>query len=132
MRFPRELTLKLPALQREALEEIQKREPEKGVTDLLEHLLAMGIVQKLAEYADDPGAASAPSPAPDVEPPALPEDLQLHLDADLRTRLGRAMKGHPPFTNDDFVLWLLEWGLENYEEGLEVISEQPDTSGGSP
>ena len=31
-----------------------------------------------------------------------------------------AMKGHPPHNHEDFVLWLLDWGLSLYEESLVI------------
>src|SRR5689334_13427428 len=101
MQFPKQLTIRLPELQRSSLQEIQKREPAQEPTDLVESALAIGIRRKLAHYEDEivsthtrSGTTTASSVPPVVAIDIRPED---------RLRMHRLLKDDRQATVREFV-----------------------------
>ena len=128
LRFPKQLTIRLPELQRAALQEIHKREPSESPAHLLEGLLAVGIMSRLTKYENGPESAP-PFTAENGDQSALCEDVRLRLPPDFRARLRRATRGRPPLPLDDFVFGLFEWGLDAFEEGLVFVEDEGESTG---
>ncbi len=121
--FPKTLTIELPALQREALREISRREPCVTPAQLLERLLAAGIASKLASY---PGTFEDSSVSVEerafISFPASTSlnPMHLRLNRAQSERVHRIGVGSRR-TTEELALWLLEWGLDAYEESLHIV-----------
>lgn len=118
LRFPKTLTIQLPELQRQALGEISKREPHLTPARLLERLLAVGIASKLKSCADSSASAEDDGASPDA---TSAEPLHVRLNTAQTARVRRIVGGGSLRTPEEVAMWMLEWGLDAYEENLEVI-----------
>jgi len=124
MTFPKQITIRLPELQLVALNALLRR-ADGSPSELLEHVVALGICQQLARCSDeaaDVGADDGGEPVGEIPP-----TTSLHLEHDLRARLARAMTGRAGLSLETFMLRLLEWGLDAYDDDLEIVeSERTD------
>lgn len=120
--FPDILTIELPALQREALREIRSREPHLTPARLLERLLAVGIASKLRVYPEAFEDSSTPKRDDNSSPDGTSvEPLHLRLSAAQTARVRGIAGVGAHRTAEEVAMWMLEWGLDAYEESLEVI-----------
>jgi hypothetical protein len=130
VRFPREVSLQLPALQRETLHEIWKREPDTHPSELVEYLLARGIMIKLANYKAASDECAHDEPA-SIEGGALvPECVQLQLDLELREGVSRAARDRPDMDLHNFLTLLIELGLDTYVDDLQIVTPMVSTGPG--
>lgn len=120
--FPKTLTIELPALQREALREIRNREPHLTPARLLERLLAAGIASKLRAYPETFEDSRASKEHDETSPDGTSvEPLHLRLSAAQTARVRRIVGVGTHRTAEEVAMWMLEWGLDAYEESLEVV-----------
>lgn len=124
MTFPKQITIRLPELQRVALNALLQREADRSPSDLLERVVAAGISGHLARYADDAEASTA-SGNDEGEPAEIPQTIPLRLERDLGRRLADAMNHRPGSSLETFVLGLLELGLDAYEDDLKIVDGEP-------
>jgi hypothetical protein len=119
MPFPKQLTVRLPELQRESLQEILKREPDHNPAQRVERLLAVGICRKIRGYRDieDHAWSGPPAGAP------TPMKLRIELRPDQGERLHRAMRDRSQLSPEEFALRLLDWSLDAYGEELRIVDE---------
>ena len=127
MQFPKKLTVELPELEREALRQIHKREPDHAPAALIEQLLAVGIASRLAVYKYEPelndglGEKDAPEMSSDI---TVPETVTIHLAREQQECLARTLKSQSPEELERFVTWMFECGLERYSESLHIIDPE--------
>lgn len=120
--FPKTLTIELPELQREALRQISRREPHRTPARLLERLLAVGIVSKLSAYPETFENSSTSKEEDDTSPsPVSVEPLHLRLSAGQTARVLAIVGVGAHRTAEEVAMWMLELGLDAYEESLQVI-----------
>lgn len=122
--FPKTLTIELPELQREALREIGRREPHFTPARLLERLLAAGIASELASYPDTFEAPSTLEEERDFISSPAPTSLKpmhLRLNQAETERIHRMLGVGSHRTPEELAVWLLEWGLDAYEESLQIV-----------
>jgi hypothetical protein len=122
VRFPKEVTLQLPALQREALHEIWKREPDTHPSELVEYLLARGIMIKLANYKTGSEECAPDEPLPIGDGALVPECVRLQLDLKLRADVSQAVRDRPDMDLNYFLTLLVELGLDAYLDNLKIVT----------
>lgn len=128
-RYPKTLTIVLPELQREALQQISNREPRCGPAELLEAVLAAGLTSKILSYPEALEETCYPKDSEGVGVSKTSPSLHLHLDSGRTERVLRILSDRPSRTPEELAMWMLEWGLDAYEETLQLV-EPSDAKGG--
>ncbi len=122
--FPKTLTIQLPELQREALKEIHRREPGRSPARLLEALLAVGVASKLGDYLDtleEPLSADDECDCVVTHESRSSEPTCVRLNSAQTARVYRIVDGGTHRTAEEVAVWMLEWGLDAYEESLRFV-----------
>lgn len=123
MTFPKQITIRLPELQRTTLNALLQREADRSPSALLARVVATGLCREIALYGDDDeGDLGDDEREPVGE---IPPTLSLYLEPDLRVRLASATIGRAGLNLETFVVRLLELGLDAYEDDLEIVENEP-------
>ncbi len=133
LRFPKILKIQLPELQREALQQISRREPNQSPAELLEAILAAGLRSKLLSYPEavedtTSGVEGMVHGSADIAPETSPP-IHLQLNSERSERVFRILKGRSCRTPEELALWMLEWGLDAFEESMLLTYSSDDGNG---
>jgi len=134
LRFPKQLTIQLPELHREALHTIQEHDVQQEPARLLEGLLARGIYSKLRTLND---ATEEPTHEADeadewtVDLDDIPRSVTLNLDREQRDRIAVLLRDTPQADLGSVILCVFEWGLDALSENLSIEASSPDKGDGA-
>ena len=123
VRFPKTLTIELPELLREGFQQLSNRELQRGTAELLEAVLATGLRAEVLLYPEaldeTYGESDEPGPTPGTFETVEP--LHLTLNSKQRERVLRIIRDSSSRTPEELAMWMLEWGLDAFEENLKLI-----------
>lgn len=123
IRFPKTLTIELPELLREGFQQLSNRQPQRGVAELLEAVLATGLRAEVLLYPEAPDETYGESdePGSPAGTPEIVEPLHLTLNSKQTARVLRIIRDRSFRTPEELAVWMLEWGLDAFEENLKLI-----------
>jgi len=133
VRFPKILTIELPELLRAALQQISNREPHRATAQLLEAVLAAGLRVEVLRYPETLEEISGESGDRDFPNWTFEPASSLHvkLNSKQTERVLRIVGDGASRTPEEMAMWMMDWGLDAYEESLQVIECTDENNGGS-